>query len=398
MSDNYVLDILLSEDDYMGTGFTKKQYHSIQELFDSFCRQQQRSPVPPSPPPSAPQAQPIASPPAHKPCTQAPPELPPQPPTRVPAPVPTRSYPPSPSVETVQEVELKQVYKIPLRDIRQMRMKHGASKKTSRSQLLFFEKCVAWPAKLGGIDMRFSRDENLDAWYTTMLNATDALPYRTQCYAGGRHHFLAIRYRAVFNFFVSCRSSILFRLFRLFVIPTIDLHFLPSIQLILYRPLLVASNTLSDTPEPLFTSYLCGCCPKTSLSPNPDFQRRNLGNDPWNSAPVPPTTRPHGNHRAMQDPIGQWYADMDMRNATDRAQAMRALLFFVFCRHVVTISLQRWHILMVDAKAGTQSLPRASSQIAALSTLQLYHLYFITPSQNMLYATALALSIKHISH
>ena len=31
----------------------------------------------------------------------------------------------------------------------------------------------------------------------------------------------------------------------------------------------------------------------------------------WNSAPVPDlraTTRQHGNHRAMQDPIGQWYA------------------------------------------------------------------------------------------
>ena len=70
--DNYVLDILLSEDgNYMGTGFTKKQYHSLQDLFDGFHRQlQQRSPAPPAAPPAA------ASPPAHKPCTEAPPLLP----------------------------------------------------------------------------------------------------------------------------------------------------------------------------------------------------------------------------------------------------------------------------------------------------------------------------------
>ncbi len=99
-----------------------------------------------------------------------------------------------------------------------------------------------------------------------------------------------------------------------------------------YRPSLVASNTLSDAQEPLFTSYLCGRCPKTSLSPNPDFWRRNLG--------IPGTPHLHLFHqhvnmatRAMQDPIGQWYADMDMCIAI-RARAMRALLFSVFCGHL----------------------------------------------------------------
>ena len=83
--------------------------------------------------------------------------------------------------------------------------------------------------------------------------------------------FLTIRYRPISTFFAACGSSIPFQLFRLFVIPTIDLHFLPSIQLILYRPSLVASNTSSDTPELLFTSDFYDRCPKTSLSPNPDF-------------------------------------------------------------------------------------------------------------------------------
>ena len=33
-----------------------------------------------------------------------------------------------------------------------------------------FRKCIAWPPKSGGIYISFSRDEEPDAWYTTMLN------------------------------------------------------------------------------------------------------------------------------------------------------------------------------------------------------------------------------------
>ena len=114
---------------------------------------------PSAPPPSAlPSA-----PPAPKPCAQTtPPELPPQL-------IPTRSYPPPPSVETIEEVEQKQVYK-PLRNVKQMRQKH-ASKKMPTSETPSFEKCIGWPPKFGGINMRFSRDEEPDAWYTTMLQA-----------------------------------------------------------------------------------------------------------------------------------------------------------------------------------------------------------------------------------
>jgi hypothetical protein len=32
------------------------------------------------------------------------------------------------------------------------------------------ENCIGWPPKSGGIYMSFSRDEEPDAWYTTMLN------------------------------------------------------------------------------------------------------------------------------------------------------------------------------------------------------------------------------------
>ena len=158
------------------------------------AERQQRSPTPPSPPPSAPLAAPSpappqTSPPAQKLCVQTTtPELPPQPPTPVPAPAPApaRSYPPSPSVETIEEVEQKQVYKIPLRNIRKrpIEQKHRASKTVSKTVsrkcvAKFLENWIAWPPRFGGIYMRFSRDEEPDAWYTTMLNATDALPYRT---------------------------------------------------------------------------------------------------------------------------------------------------------------------------------------------------------------------------
>ena len=117
------------------------------------------------------------------------PKLPPQP---IPTPVPARSYPPAPSVEALDEVELKQVYKPPLRNIRKqpMRQKHRAAKampKTPRDAETFdaevFGNCIAWPPKFGGTNMRLSRDQYLDAWYTTMLNthakelATQALPF-----------------------------------------------------------------------------------------------------------------------------------------------------------------------------------------------------------------------------
>ena len=109
-----------------------------------------------------------APPPAQKPSAPlpTPPELPPQP-----TPVPARSYPPPPSVETIEEVEQKQVYK-PLRNVKQMRQKHGALRRMRRIRdAEFFENCIAWPPKFGGTHMRFSRDEEPDAWYTTMLQA-----------------------------------------------------------------------------------------------------------------------------------------------------------------------------------------------------------------------------------
>ena len=177
MSDNYVLDILLSEDDnYLGTGFTKKQWNSLQELFKT---------SPAAPPialpiaPAAAPAAPAAAPPS--------PKLPLLPPTNPPAPQPISapvSYPPSPSIETIEEVEYKQVYK-PLRNTRKQLIgqKHRASKTVPKTRVSkFFENCIGCPAKLGATNMRFSRDENPDAWYTTMLNHRqklfEASPYQ----------------------------------------------------------------------------------------------------------------------------------------------------------------------------------------------------------------------------
>ena len=96
---------------------------------------------------------------------------------------------------------------------------------------------------------------------------------------------------ALFRLF---RCLQIFNIFRLFDFST-DLLFLPSIQLILYRPSLVASNTSSDAPEPLFTSDFHNRCHKHRCR-----QIRLLKKKSWHSRnsapePVPPTTRPHGN-------------------------------------------------------------------------------------------------------
>ncbi len=65
----------------------------------------------------------------------------------------------------------KQVYKIPLRNVKQMRQKFGAAKKMPRIRVSkFFENCIGLPSKFGAVNMCFSRDEDPDAWYTTMLN------------------------------------------------------------------------------------------------------------------------------------------------------------------------------------------------------------------------------------
>ena len=148
----------------MAHGFTKRQLESLDELFNTvvFDPLQNRlilpSALPPAPPPAPPSAPPSAL------CTPAPSELPPQP---IPAPVATRSYPPSPCVEAIQEVEYRQ---IPLRNIGPMKKKLGASKTIPTSRSPFDEIYIEWPTTFGGSNLCFSRDEDLDAWYTTMLN------------------------------------------------------------------------------------------------------------------------------------------------------------------------------------------------------------------------------------
>ena len=173
--DNYILDILLSKDNnYMGTGFSKKQWDTLKELVDTYWHPPAAPPpaAPPTAPPAAPlSAPPPASPPAQKPCAPTSPELPPQPiPAPVSTPVPAQSYPPSPSVKNKDEVKEKQVYKL-LRNVKQIRQKFGAAKKMPRIRVSkFFENCIGLPSKFGAVNIYFSRDEDPDAWYTTMLN------------------------------------------------------------------------------------------------------------------------------------------------------------------------------------------------------------------------------------
>ena len=153
--------------------FGANQYRTL--LAGGFLTKDQLAPLwatfpawvkPSAPPPSAP----LSAPPAPQPCAPpTPPELTLQ---LISTPVPARSYPPPPSVETIEEVEHIQVYKS-LRNIKQMRQKLRAQK-MPRSETPSFGNCIGWSPKIGGIDMRFSRDEDLDAWYTTVLNHTQS--------------------------------------------------------------------------------------------------------------------------------------------------------------------------------------------------------------------------------
>ena len=138
-------------------GFTKQQLESLDELFNQKFKQLEDrlfgrstpSPAPTSAPPSAPA-------PAPAPCTPAPPDLPQLPPTHA----------PPPSTDTLKEVEYKQTYKSLLPICEQSVLKTVPTPRDAE----VFGNCIAWPPKFGGTDMRLSRDEHLDAWYTTMLN------------------------------------------------------------------------------------------------------------------------------------------------------------------------------------------------------------------------------------
>ena len=156
---------------YIATGVTKRQFESLIELLN---RSSAVAPAPRSAPPSALQlCTPEPSEPPHLQPTSVLCELPLQP---IPAPVSARSYPPSPCIKAIQEVEYKQ---LPLRNIGPMRKKLEAPMMHT-SRLPFGR-----PTTFGGSNMRFSHDEDLDAWYTTMLDlhakklATRALPNQT---------------------------------------------------------------------------------------------------------------------------------------------------------------------------------------------------------------------------
>ena len=130
-------------------GFTKQQLESLDKLFDQKFKKLEdrllgRSAPLPAPPPS-PQ-----------------PELPPLPPTN--PPTPTYTAPPL-DKDSLKEVEYKQAYKS-LRIVKQPIPKTAPKPHDAE----VFGNIIAWPPKFGGTNMRLSRDEHLDAWYTTMLN------------------------------------------------------------------------------------------------------------------------------------------------------------------------------------------------------------------------------------
>ena len=69
--------------------------------------------------------------------------------------------PPS-SIETIKELEYKQVCK-PQRENQQMQKKLGAAVKMPISRLLFIGNCNGWSTTLGRSNVHFSRNKNLNA-------------------------------------------------------------------------------------------------------------------------------------------------------------------------------------------------------------------------------------------
>ena len=135
-------------------------------------------------------------------------------------------------------------------------------------------------------------------------------------------------------------------------LPTAVAHYLPSIQLILYQPSLVASKTPSNAPEPLFTSDFHRRCHQTSLSPNPDIWRRNLG--------IPGTPHLHLFH---QQPVNMattglcrillvngmqiWYAQCDGLAHSNESIAFLSFLW-AYCHNIAAAAI---YVLMVNAKS-----------------------------------------------
>ena len=124
------------------------------------------------------------------------------------------------------------------------------------------------------------------------------MPNTVKLYAAGRHHFPLLT-SCDFECSKSCDVFNFFNFFDFFDLPTIDLPFLPFYSPNPYRPSLVASNTLSDPPEPLFTSVLCGRYYQHRCRQILTSREEILAS--WNSAPapapIPPTTLvAHSNH------------------------------------------------------------------------------------------------------
>ena len=128
---------------------------------------------------------------------------------------------------------------------------------------------------------------------------------------------------ALFSTFLMLVILRCFQLFRLFDLPTIDLPFLPFYSPNPYQPSLVASNTLSDTPEPLFTSLLYSRGHLHRCRQILTSREEILAS--WNSAPAPaPATVPP---TTLSPPATTGYAASywstvcrhGMRNVMDRA-------------------------------------------------------------------------------
>ena len=96
--------------------------------------------------------------------------------------------------------------------------------------------------------------------------------------------FFAIRYRPVSTFSLLTAFST----FSTFQPSTLVAYSSPSIHLILYRLLLIASYAPSDTPEPLLTSDLHGRCRKRRCRQILTFREGILASITA-PAPVPPS-------------------------------------------------------------------------------------------------------------
>ena len=134
----------------------------------------------------------------------------------------------------------------------------------------------------------------------------------------------------------------LFRLFDFFGMPSNITHLSPFLSPYLLSTIARRQIYPIRCTGATVYKYPCGCRRLTSLSPNLPSREQKLGKSRNSATPqhrnfATPHLLPATTTNAT-DVMMDCAMVCAMRNAMDSASAMRALLFLLFCGHVVTVS------------------------------------------------------------